>query len=446
MSLFGLSQAAAWLEIENPSNGEVLIESVEVDSRKVQKGCLFVALPGERVDGHQYLPQAFASGAVAALVSRIPKNAKGLGPLLLVPDTLKGLQQLARQYRSGFSELQVLALTGSNGKTTTKEIAASILSRGGDLLYTQGNFNSDIGLPLTVFGIREHHRWALLEMGMNRPGEIAELVSIVQPDVALITNVGSAHVGLLGSLESLAKEKKDIFSGFQGHQRGIVWEDDPFKEYLIESINGSVTLYGEKSCEDFIASENLGLQGHLLHFNQGDVSFPLWGQYNLLNCLAAVALTKAVGIPFQVIKEGIEAVKPAFGRSEVLQGNITLVRDCYNANPDSMIPSLKALDELEFSGRKILVLADMGELGEAALEGHIEVLALVKSMDVQAVYLLGPFMSQAIDAADHRTQCFEEYDSLESALLREVRSGDLVWLKGSRAMALERLSQPLLNL
>lgn len=452
MESFSLVQLEKWVRnCRWAGKGQGDVISVEIDSRKVVSGSLFVALPGEKTDGHRFIDTAFEKGALLAVVSENWAEQRNLQDypdrtFLVADSPLRILQEIAEGYLGQFPSLVRLALTGSNGKTTTKEIAGSILSCAGKALFTEGNFNSDIGLPLTVFRVEKDHQWALFEMGMNRKGEIAELAAIVRPHYALITNVGTAHVGMLGSRDALAREKKDIFSFFDGNQTALVYEEDAYKEYLLEGVPGRKECFGPKSCKDYLGAESLGLKGYRLRFTQGEMHLKLWGRHNLLNCLAALALVQDLGIRWEDCRRGVEACEPIFGRMEVMEGPVTLVRDCYNANPESMLQSMEALEELDVSGRKVLVLADMGELGQENESGHRKVWEKARTLNCYRIFTLGKTFYDLVSKDQGPFDAFVEHKELEEALKRVLEPGDLIWLKGSRTMALERLTEPLMNL
>jgi UDP-N-acetylmuramoyl-tripeptide--D-alanyl-D-alanine ligase len=432
--------------------------SVCIDSRKAKEGALFVALPGSIQDGHSYVEAAFKAGAAGALVeeARLAEGALGLAEiaerygraLIAVKDSLKALQDAATAYLEQFSRLFKIGITGSSGKTTTKEIAAAIIGQEKKVVMNQGNLNSETGLPLSVFEVRPWHEVGVFELGMNRRGEIGELARVLKPCLALITNIGSAHIGLIGSKAGIAEEKKNIFAEFSGGETALIPEDDEYRDFLARGIRGKVRFYG---LDGVALSRDLGLMGSEIGWAGEKVHFALPGQHNLRNALAAAAIAREVPVSDQAIREGLASVKAIFGRSEILEGRITMIRDCYNANPESSAEALAFCDALEYPGRKIYVMGSMLELGELSREAHRELGRLLSSSRADKVFLYGEETEEAaalLDAAANavadtrgvpffHTNCMGE---LERELGAFVRDGDLVLLKGSRGCALERLT------
>jgi UDP-N-acetylmuramoyl-tripeptide--D-alanyl-D-alanine ligase len=433
-------------------------DSVIIDSRIVEKGSLFVPLKGEKTDGHLYLPQALEKGASAVLVSAewAGRNGSVMNgwsetAFFVVSDPLGALQTLAEAWRLSFKNLVVAGVTGSNGKTTTKEILAAILKEEAPTVWNKGNLNSEIGLPLSVFAIRDNHRFAVLEMGMNRVGEMDILARTGRPDVGVVTNIGTAHIGPMGSQLAIAEEKKKIFSFFTGRETAVIPAADPWTGFLSDGVRGRVLTYGAGVCEGLTSVEQDGLSGwKLTLFGQG-VNFLFPGEHNLKNLAAAVTAARALGVSEGAVVRGVASVRPEFGRSEILAGRVTLIRDCYNANPDSVREALKMLAGLSGKGRRIAVLADMRELGAESEAAHRQtgrfVRELVEGNRVDRVFLFGEEMKHARDEAENAgtVEWFGEYGDLKERLLSLVREGDLLLLKGSRGMQLERLSDPLLS-
>ncbi len=453
MTLFSLDQ------ILKATGGRLLggsrtaeVSSVAIDSRKSAPGALFVALPGERTDGHDHIPEALAAGAVVLLVAE--SRAQSVRALLegpgnaaaavCVPSTLAALQDLARFHLSLLPRQTRVGVTGSNGKTTTKEIIGAILSVGAETAVNEGNLNSEIGLPLACFSVEKRHTYAVFEMGMNRVGEMDVLADIVCPDHALITNVGTAHIGLLGTQQHIAEEKKMIFSRFSGGQTGYLNEAEPFASFLSDGVRGKIVFFGPKSTKGFLGSESLGLDGTLIHWEGSRIRFPLFGPYNLANALGAVTVARELGVPAGEIRDGLESVRPLFGRSQIIRGPVTVVFDCYNANPDSMLGALDFLGEVVWPGRKIAVLGGMRELGGMSAEAHRELGDRLARSTLDAAVLFGEEMREAWDrlsASPLGTKSLWTADYAE--LARGVRGllceGDLVLVKGSRGLELERL-------
>ena len=430
------------------------IESVASDSRAVSRGCLFVALPGERTDGHEFLGHAAASGAAALLVSdaqaaqrRMELDALavryGLG-IVSVADTLAGLQNLARVRMRSLASVTRVGVTGSNGKTTTKEIIGSLLSRHAPTAVNEGNLNSEIGLPLACFGVNPGHRYSVFEMGMNRRGEMDVLADIVRPDLALITNVGTAHIGLLGSYDAIAAEKKRIFAHFDGRQTGFLPEGDRYQAFLAEGVRGKMIVFGPGSTPGFGGSESMGLGGTLIHWEGFRIRFPLFGPHNLANALGALSVARELGVPNAEIRDGLEAVAPLFGRSQVIRGEVTVIADCYNANPESMTRALEFFETLPWEGKRIAVLGGMRELGELTGPAHAALGERLRGTGLDAVLLFGDEMEHAWNAAaggasSGRIWWTVDMETMGLRLQSLVRAGDIVLLKGSHGLELERL-------
>jgi len=425
--------------------------SVATDSRNVLPGSLFVPLIGEFQDGHAFITKALENGASVVFID----TAHGDGStslfcslarqyhacIIMVENTLRALQDAARRYVTCFPDLLKIGITGSSGKTTTKEIIGSIFARKYRVVMNEGNLNSETGLPLSVFKIRKEHEAGIFELGMNRRGEISEIARVLSPSLALITNIGTAHIGILGTQGAIAEEKKAIFSFFDADSTGFVPDDDPWKDYLSDIPAGNMRLFGKNRTEGFTGSENRGIDGTLIHYSGLEILFPLPGIYNLENALGAIALARHAGISPSEIKEGIEAVKPLFGRAEVIRGEVTVLMDCYNANPDSMESAMEFCASLDWSGKKIFVLGSMLELGPGSAAAHRSVCLRAARSGADSVFLFGDEMIDAgrrieWNATDIRF--FADIENLGANLRDTAVSGDLVFVKGSRGMALER--------
>ena len=378
--------------------------------------------------------QASRRGAQIAEIARRAACA-----VITVSDTLAALQDLARLHLRRLPPMTRVGITGSNGKTTTKEIIGAILSLAAPTAVNEGNLNSDIGLPLACFAVRAEHRQAVFEMGMNHPGEMDVLADIVRPDLALITNVGTAHIGMLGSREGIAREKKKIFSRFDGRQTGFLNEAEGFFDLLSEGVRGRIVRFGPASTGGYEGSESLGLDGTLIHWEGSRVRFPLFGPHNLANALGAISVAREMGIAPDRIREGLESVTPLFGRSQILRGEVTVLVDCYNANPDSMDSALAFVEALPWKGRKVAVLGAMRELGRESGEAHLRLSRRAARLDL--VFLLGEELEEAAreQAGAGRVRWFADAEALGEAVAAAVREGDLVLVKGSRGVALERI-------
>ena len=456
--LFGFAELSNALDCplvsgENAGGGG--FSSVSIDSRTAEPRSLFVALRGAALDGHCFVWAAFDRGAAGAMVDAAALGDRRLGledlsrrtgkSLIVVRDTLRGLQDAARIYLEKFPNLVRIGITGSSGKTTTKEIAAAVIGREKKVLMNRGNLNSETGLPLSVFGIRGDHEAAILEMGMNRRGEIRELASVFKPSVALITNVGSSHIGILGSRGAIALEKKNIFAFFGDNDVALIPEDEDYRPLLAEGLPGHIRFYGPGSFEELGAVRDLGLEGTEFEWAGKKGRFGLPGRHNFRDALAAIAIARELPVSDQAIREGLESVRPLFGRSEVIGGKVTVIRDCYNANPESMAEAIAFCDHLEWPGRKVYVTGSMRELGRLSVDAHEELGRLLALSRAEMIFLYGEEMAAAakvLEESDgipffHTT----EMRKLSEALGAFVRPGDLVLLKGSRSCALESLTE-----
>jgi len=461
--LFTAGEFGSMIGAACTGNLEAAISSVTVDSRQVVPGSLFVALKGERTDGHRFVVQAVEAGASALMVELSRREAvmellqSSLGPeslqhigLVMVDASLASLQKAAREYRRRMP-LYRIGVTGSSGKTTTKECIGAVLSAayGPDAVaMSQGNLNSDIGMALALFSLRPEHRIGVFEMGINRMGEMDELVAMYEPDAAVITIIGTAHIGMFGSREGIAKEKGRIFSAFDGRQHAFIREDDPFREYLASLVHGRVHYFGLHATPGIESVQSLGLHGWHIRWQGCDIRFPLPGMHNLLNACAALSVAHELSIAPEAASRGLSQVRPLFGRSEIREGRITMLQDCYNANPESMAAALEFFGNLPSEARRILVLGSMLELGEETERAHREIGLKASRTAPSAVFLFGQEMRSAFEAL--RSQGYsgflmhtQDMDELIAAVRGLIREGDFMLIKGSRGMALERLTEVL---
>ncbi len=420
------------------------------DSRLCRPGDLYVALPGENTDGSLFAAQAWASGAEVVLADKskdlpLPDNGKAL---ITVADPLAALHELSRKCRLEMRNLKVVGITGSNGKTTTKEILAAILTdwKKEAILVTEGNYNSDIGLPLTMLSLRPGHEMAVLEMGMNRIGEMALLAEIARPDIAVITNIGSAHVGMLGSREALAVEKRAVFRYAGPESVAVVGCNEVWRDFLLEGFPGKVRQFGEWGSGGWESHTDVGIDGHLMVRYGKEIRFKLPGAHNLQNAMAAVEAALELDVPEESIVNGLNSVVPLFGRSEIINGAVTVIRDCYNANPESLNAALELFSSMAAGGRRILVLGELLELGNETEEALRQAGGAAAAVQPDSIFLFGSSLEVLKNAAliagyQGEIRLFTEIESLESALSLYMEPGDLVLLKGSRGSALERLDK-----
>ncbi len=431
------------------------ITGASIDSRTCARGNIFIPLPGTRTDGHFFIEEAVRNGAVASFVKKevwqqeqeqlIKLKQKYRVCFIVVDDVLTSFQKSAGYYISRFPALHKIGITGSSGKTTTKELIGAVLSRQYATFCSTGNLNSDIGVSLSAFQVKESHEYAVFEMGINRIGEMEELVDIVRPDSAVITTTGTAHIGLFGSEEIIAREKKKIFSGFTAAGAGYVREDDGFRDFLTRGVEGEVHFFGPESIENFTIVKRDGLKGTLLNWQGHNFRLPLIGDYNVYNACAAVKIAEHLEIPCREVIEALESIEPLFGRGQIKIGDIILVCDYYNANPESMSNALDFMKALETPGHKIAVLGAMKELGDFTEKAHEELGKKLKSSSLHRVYLFGEEMRVTFETAGEHMGRNVFWTKDANELVRMVRqgvnTGDVVLLKGSRAAALERIEK-----
>ncbi len=424
---------------------------VSTDSRSIAAGELFVALRGENFDGHDYVAAAKARGAAAAIVAT--DAAEGLQalslPLVQVAETRLSLGALAADWRGRFA-LPLLAVTGSNGKTTTKEMIASILKAayGEAVLATQGNYNNDIGLPLTLLRLNATHRAAIIELGMNHPGEIAYLAGIARPTVALVTNAQRAHLAGMGSLEAIAAEKGSIYTGLDETGVAVFNADDPWAKLWRSQCRGlRMMTFGFEQAADVTGKFHLhGLESRLSLFapdGQADVVLALPGQHNARNALAAATAALAAGISLTAVQAGLSAFRGLKGRLQrrtALHGAV-LLDDTYNANPDSVRAGIDVLAAT--IGKKILVLGDMGEIGEMSAQFHDEIGGYAKSQGIDLLLALGEASALAAHNFGSGGEHHHSVDRLVASLTPELTPETTVLVKGSRFMRMERVADAL---
>ena len=421
--------------------------AVSTDSRAVGAGDLFVALQGERFDGHAYVGEAARRGAAGALTSR-PVDAPGAAlPQVMVADTRLGLGALAGDWRRRFA-IPLVALTGSNGKTTVKEMLAAILARHAGsreaVLATVGNLNNDIGMPLTLLRLRPSHRYAVIEMGMNHEGEIDYLTRIARPAVALVNNAQRAHVGILGSLEAIARAKGEIYAGLDDAGIAIVNEDDPFAPYW-RGLNAGrkVLTFGFSSDADVTAASAAGEWRFRTPAGSFAVALRAPGEHNVRNALAACAAAHAVGVPAAAMASALAAFEGVPGRLQprAMPGGARVIDDTYNANPESMKAAIRVL--AAEPGRRVLVMGDMGELGVQSAAMHAEVGDFAKRSGLEALLAVGEQSRNAVQAFGEGARHFAEARELLDAARAEARQGATLLVKGSRFMQMERVADAL---
>jgi UDP-N-acetylmuramoyl-tripeptide--D-alanyl-D-alanine ligase len=448
-----LSRACDWIPGAQLRGADVVVQRVHTDSRSLQAGDLFVALRGERFDGHAYISQAREAGAVAVLCEMAgePAAARAGLPALVVPDTRQALGALAAGWRAQF-ELPLIAVTGSNGKTTVTQMIAAILRAAAPdhCLATEGNLNNDIGVPLALLRLRAHHRLAVVELGMNHPGEIAALAAIARPTVALVNNAQREHQEFMHSVQAVALENASVLQALPATGVAVFPADDEYTP-LWRELGGTrrqscFALQGAEVSAAVLVWHAAAWQ-FTLHTPAGTapVRLHIAGRHNVKNALAAAACALAAGVPLTAVAQGLQAFEPVKGRSRALTlsgGSRTLVDDTYNANPDSVLAAIDVLAELP--APRLLVLGDMGEVGQQGQAFHAEVGACAARRGVQQLWTLGALSvhaQQAFGTGQH----FADMAGLLAAVQAGAHSFESILVKGSRFMKMEQVVQALLD-
>jgi UDP-N-acetylmuramoyl-tripeptide--D-alanyl-D-alanine ligase len=436
-----------WLnlqEIAEMTGGElhganVAIDSVATDSRLVKSDQLFIAIKGERFDAHDFVADLVGKAGAALVHKKIDCDL----PQVVVEDTLQALAQLASEWRKTFKN-PVIGLTGSNGKTTLKEMIAAILSVDGNVLATHGNLNNDIGMPLTLLRIREEHDFAVIEMGANHFGEIDFLTKIARPDVAVVNNAGAAHLEGFGNIEGVAQAKGEIFIGLGTRGVAVINADDKFADYWNDSNKGREVFTFGINNESTISGRLLSDGGLMIKAGSNEVraNLKLLGRHNAMNALAATAVSTALGIKLDTIIEGLESLQPVKGRLAPVAGinNSQVLDDTYNANPDSAVA---ALDVLAQRKNTAFVLGDMGELGEDTIKMHENIGEKAKVIGINRMYCLGDYSAKACQKFGENGKSFSEMDALLKSLKQDMTDNMTILIKGSRTMKMERAVEAL---
>ena len=451
MLSMGLMQAADALGAKVVGD-DVSFSSVSTDTRTLQGSPLFVALRGERFDGHDYLSQAAENGAVAVMVDQAADIDI---PQLVVEDTRLALGALSAVWRD-HSETTVVAVTGSNGKTTLKEmLKAILLVDGGEVLATEGNLNNDIGLPLTLLRLQNEPR-AVVEMGANHPGEISYLSKLGKPDVAVLNNAGRAHLEGFGSPEGVARAKVEIVDGLKDDGWFVYNADSPWVDLWRQITQGRKRISFGTCSDAEIYSRPGGAgtvwtdQGFVNRFEvessvgKFEIELKLAGEHNRMNALAATAVAICLGVSVDVIKTGLASLQPVKGRllAEVVDG-IYVIDDSYNANPDSVEAAIDVLQSA--NGKRFLVLGDLAELGEDAAEMHQKLGEIAKTSGIESLYAVGVLSVQAVEGFGEGGIHFSDQAQLIEKLKNELNDGDAVLVKGSRSAGMDRVVDALAN-
>jgi UDP-N-acetylmuramoyl-tripeptide--D-alanyl-D-alanine ligase len=436
---------------------DVAITSVSIDTRAIKPGQLYIAIKGHNFDGNEFVDQAEQAGAIAAIVH---KGVKSTLPHILVDDTRLALAELAGTWRQSLTArenetLSVVGITGSNGKTTVKEMVAAILAVNGPVLFTQGNLNNDIGVPLTLLRLNEQHRYAVIEMGANHAGEIAYTSNYTRADVVIITNAGAAHIEGFGSLDGVAKAKGEIIETLKKDGIAVINHDDDYFDYVKSiAVNKCALSFGLNDGADVTAKaiktqirNNAFVTTFELVTALGMVNIilKLAGQHNVVNALAASAASLALGLDLKQIKQGLECVKPVTGRLQPLVsrlGNI-VIDDTYNANSASLKAGLDVLTN--FTGKPWLVLGAFGELGPDSPKMHEEMGVFIKARGVVRLLAVGADSKNTVQAFGKGATFFEKQQDLIDVLKQELKGDETILIKGSRAQHMENVAAALVE-
>ncbi|MFZ7947029.1 MULTISPECIES: UDP-N-acetylmuramoyl-tripeptide--D-alanyl-D-alanine ligase [Bacillaceae] len=447
-----LKQIAEMVSASNeiPQFADVMIEGVTIDSRKINPGNLFIPFKGEHVDGHKYVEESIRKGAAAALWQKDVPNPPLDLPIIIVDDCLAALQELARKYRQELP-VKVVGITGSNGKTTTKDMTAALLSIQYKVQKTEGNYNNHIGLPLTVLGLHEDTEMAILEMGMSGRGEIEFLTKLACPDAVVITNIGESHLLDLGSREGIAEAKLEILQGLRDGGLAVLHGDEPLLMERIQQNTGNITIqtFGRNETNDLYPTEITQIeQGNAFKMNGADTVFelPVLGTHNILNALASMLIAHYFSIPFEKMNAGLTSIKLTNMRMELVEGHLgeKIINDAYNASPTSMMAAIELVSNLQGYKRKILVLGDMLELGPQEEQYHLQIGEGLNGDKIDYLFTYGSLGGNiAIGAkkilGEKRVFAFTDKAELIQELKPFVDEDTLVLVKASRGMKLEEV-------
>ena len=423
------------------------ITSIVTDSRKAGAGSLFAAIKGERVDGHRFIPMTVEQGAVCVLCEDAPEIDV---PYIQVESTLVALKGIAEYYRSLFT-IPFIGITGSVGKTSTKELISSVLRRKFNVHKTAGNFNNELGVPLTLFGLEETHEAAVIEMGISGFGEMTRLAKMVRPDISVITNIGCCHLENLGDRDGVLKAKTEMFTYLQPDGKIILCHDDDKLRTVTDYKGIRPIFYGTDPGDEYYADniEELLLDGVRCTLHHGgtsiDVTIPAMGRHNVLNALSAMAVGKQLGLTDDEIKAGIESFENVGSRNHIIRTHgMTVIDDCYNANPTSTKAGLNTLSN--FSGRKVALLGDMKELGKEELALHREVGAYAKEKGIDLLIAVGELSKATADGFGEGAVHFATVEDCIDSLKELLKEGDAVLVKASHSMHFEKIVEALASL
>ena len=416
------------------------ITSVERDSREIKDGSLFLAIKGERVDGHDYIEKCYQSGAICAICEKAPENTDKA--YIIVDSTLEAVKKIAKAYRKKF-DIPIIGVSGSVGKTSTKEMLYAVLSQKYKTHKTQGNLNNELGVPLTLLAMPEDTQTAVIEMGISDFGEMTRLSEMVCPTICVITVIGNCHLENLGDRDGVLKAKTEMFK-FADKNAEFILNGDDDKLFTVENVNGKKPIFYGFASDNAYYAENVENNGEsgvscTLCFDDTriDVTIPAIGNYMVSNALAGVAVGKLLGLDDEQLKNGVEAFKTVGSRANVINtGKIKIIDDCYNANPNSVKASLDTL--VNFSGRKVAILGDMKELGVEELKLHFETGEYAKEKNIDLVLAVGPLAKELANGANGKW--FADIEQIKEALPTLIKEGDTVLVKASHSMQFEKIT------
>ena len=442
---------------------DVMMNGVSKDTRDIKKGDLYIALKGERFDGHQFVADASSAGAVGALVSELQSDVQlqlrsDDMPQVQVADTRLALGKLAAYWRQKFTG-KLIGITGSNGKTSVKEMCRKILvdhAGATAVLSTKGNLNNDIGLPMMLLELREHHKFAVIEMGANHMGEIDYLTSIAQPDVAVVNNVGPAHLEGFGSLKNIAKAKAEIYNGLPDTGIAIINLDDAFssfwKEYCSSHCTGKKVICFsmlDETADVYAKFITEGCYQIIAPSSRAELKLKVPGRHNVMNALAAIAATLSLDVPLQSIVASLSEFENIQGRLSIkdTEFGYRVIDDTYNANPLSVSAAIDVLASMQgvTTNKTVLVLGDMAELGESAEQMHSQVGEKAKESGIKELYATGRLCAHTVDAFGENGFYFQDKDALVNALINKLNGSEIVLIKGSRSAAMEEVVERILT-
>jgi UDP-N-acetylmuramoyl-tripeptide--D-alanyl-D-alanine ligase len=443
------SYLATLLHYENPQQfSSISISDITIDSRKVNSSSLFIAHKGAIHDGHDFILDVVRKGAPLILASSFQKDkvesmVKGsLTKVIFVEDPIKALQLMAKHHIANNSQVKKIGITGSTGKTTTKEMIGSILSSVAHTAKTPGNLNSEIGLPISAFTIDENSKFSVFEMGIDHVGEMGTMIDIYAPEISLITNIGYSHVGKLKSMRTIAQEKGQIFH--QGVEFALMEESSSFFSYIAKNQKIPLIPFGLNSTALVSSIESLGLNGWRFLYNGKRVELNGVGRHTLIDALGAIKIAQMLEIDDKAIIEGLSEFRPLVGHSSVRQGKVTIIEDWYNSSPDSTSTIIDCMSKVSCNGHKRAVLGSMKEMGSYTNRAHTYVSKQLKQSSIENIYLFGEEMFTTYkELKPYRSNknlfITDDYHELQKRVVEDTRKGDLVLLKGSRAMEIERL-------